>query len=119
MNTIDWLAVDFVCQGASLALKPDEKRAVVRQLSPRMLRPDEDFWSPATAAKISARTVAERLRIDPRSVQRIRDELPPATKGRCPHCREQVWVLENGAIEPHANQYYDDCPRRTWEEPNA
>ena len=114
MTNIDWLAVEWVCQGTSLALKTDEKRMVIRRLSPRMLRNDDHFWSQASAAKLSAQVVAERLRMDPRSVQRIQSELPPATRGRCPKCHEQVWVLNNGAIEPHANQYYDEC-RDTYE----
>ena len=109
MSGIDWLAVDWVCQGSSLSLKPDEKRMVIRRLAPRMLRNDDHFWSQASAAKLSAQVVAERLQMDPRSVQRIQSELPPATQGRCPICREPAWVLHTGVIEPHPNQFYEEC----------
>ena len=108
MTNIDWLAVEWVCHGASLALKADEKKAAIRRLSPRMLGNNES-WLLQSATKLSAQTVADRLRTTDRTVQRIRDELPPATRGRCPECREPVWVLNDGVIEPHANNFYEEC----------
>jgi len=108
VSGIDWLAVEWVCHGASLALKADEKRMVIRRLSPRMLANNES-WMEQSPHKLSAQTVAERLRTTDRTVQRIRDGLPPATRGRCPDCGEPVWVLTNGFIEPHSNNFYEDC----------
>lgn len=111
MSDIDWLAVDMVCEGTSLALTPDEKRMVIRRLAPRMLKLDDWHWAKATASKLTSIQVAERLRITDRSVERIKAELPLADAAVCPVCRETMWVLvENGTVEAHSDSHYQECP---------
>ena len=108
---IDWLAVDMVCQGTRLAhLTPDERRMVIRRLEHRMLNSDDWYWSQTSGAKLTARQVADRLAVTPRSVERFQAELPPATEQPCPVCREPMWVLDTGTVEPHPDRLYRQCP---------
>lgn len=113
-RAIDWRAVEFVVQGSRLDLTGDEKRMVVRRLSERILtRQDycDDWWSPSTAAKLTARDVADRLRTSERTVARLLADMPPATKRICPQCGEQMWVLDDsGIVEAHPDRFYDQCP---------
>lgn len=111
---IDWLAVDMVCQGVALKLTPAEKRAAIRRMAPRMLtrrEAMEDYWSPSTAAKLTAGQVAQRIHATERSVSRLLSELPPTEQRDCPACREPMWVrLSDNTVEPHADRIFEQCP---------
>ena len=111
MRHIDWLAVDMVCQGTSLALTPDEKRMVIRRLAPRMLKSNDWHWAQATANKLTSGQVAQRLQISDRSVERIKDQLPLANSAICPVCRETMWVIaKDSIVEEHSDSRYQQCP---------
>lgn len=108
---LDWLAIDMVCQGTRLALKPREKLMVVRRMKPRMLSLNDPYWSQATAAKITAEQLAERLNTTARSVQRMLAELPPATKSCCPVCHQTMWIIDaTQTVEAHADALFHQCP---------
>jgi len=107
---IDWLAVEMVCQGTRLALRPDEKRMVVRRLDHRMLA-HADNNTDILPWQLRARDVAERLNMSLRNVQRLSANLPPADKQPCPVCREPMWVIRaTGCVEPHGNRLNEQCP---------
>ena len=107
MSDIDWLAVEWVCSGVVLKLKPQEKRAVIRRLMPRML---ENRESSFYTNKLSSTEVARRMVTTERSVERYKAELAGATETSCPHCRQRMWVIA-GQIAPHPNvQLSEDCP---------
>ena len=109
---IDWRAVQFVLQGECMDLTPAEKRMVMRRLEPKMLTFEQnrdEFWSPSTAAKLTANQVAQRMRTTGRSICRIMSELPPATEQVCPRCGEQMWVYPNRIVEPHPNGLVEEC----------
>lgn len=110
MRDIDWRAVDMVCEGTRLALTTDEKRMVIRRLAPKMLSTGDWYWAKSTAAKLTAGQVAERLQTSERSVQRTLSELPDADKRVCPVCMEDMWVLDSGVVEPHADRLSEQCP---------
>jgi hypothetical protein len=108
---IDWLRVDWVCQGTALPLTPGEKRMVVRRLSDRMLDRNDGYWDRGTIGKLTAAQVAERLCVSERSVQRLRDEMPAATKKPCPVCHETMWILrDTNTVEAHPDRLYEQCP---------
>ena len=107
MTDIDWLAVDMVCSGASMALHPDERRAALRRMAARMIVNGDSMYD--YSGLLSAEEVGRRIRMDVRSVQRIRSGLPPATETTCPVCRERVWVAGN-VVEPHPDRLLEDCP---------
>lgn len=112
MSHIDWLAVNFVVRGERLKLTPDEKHMAIRRLDERILTQNDcrnEFWSAATAAKLSAAQVAERMFISERSVCRLLAELPPADKRVCPVCREPMWVWRDGTVEAHPNRITEQC----------
>lgn len=113
-RAIDWLAVDMVCQGVKMDLTADEKRMVIRRLSAKMLTYREnrdDYWSPKTAAKITAGQVAERMHATERTVWRYHGQLPPAEQRDCPVCREPMWVrLCDNVVEPHPDRIFEQCP---------
>lgn len=106
---IDWLAVEMVCNGTPLRLRyAAEKRAVIRRLDDKLVTADEfDNYTPP--GKVTATDVARWLHTTERSVWRMRHNLPPAVKGRCPRCGEQVWVHLDGTIEAHPNPVWDTC----------
>ena len=111
MRYIDWLAVDMVCQGTSLALTSDEKKMVIRRLAPRMLTATDWHWAQATANKLTTGQVAERLQLSERSLERIKDQLPLANSATCPVCRERMWVMvKDGIVEAHSDSRYQQCP---------
>jgi len=115
---IDWTAVEMVCQGTSLDLKPDERKMVIRRLDQRMLTNvdrTKNYWSPTTSAKLTCEQVAERLRISARSVERIQTDLPKADKRVCPDCMEDMWVTEDGLIEAHPDRFGEQCPASGWQ----
>lgn len=105
---IDWLAVEMVCGGKALKLRLPERRAVVRALDHRMLVPGDDNMN-VPPGMLSAPAVAALMKTTTRSVARLRAALQPATKMRCPHCREQMWVCDNGTVEPHPNRWNETC----------
>ena len=99
-----------------MALSVGEKRAVIRRMSERMMGPRDSIWTCA-AGKISADELAERMHTSTRSVQRMKETLPPAHKRRCPICRRDMWVLEDNTIEAHPTATYDQCSLsgQTWQ----
>lgn len=105
---IDWFAVEVVCNGSQLALNPAERRAVVRRLHHKMRPQYVTKWD----AKWSLTTeeVAERMYVTPRSVQRMKDELPEADKTCCPVCGQDMWVWRNSVVEPHPDGLNQECP---------
>lgn len=112
MTDIDWQAVNVVVkEHRPQRLRPDEKRMAVRRLSRRMLDNSDcgNYWSPSYAAKITASQVAEWLFTTERSVQRIKDDLPPAVEQRCPECGEPCWVYPNRMIEAHPDRFRVEC----------
>lgn len=107
MSDIDWLAVEWVCAGTVLKLTPDEKRAVIRRLLPRMLDNEE---SAVYTNKLSSTEVARRMATTERSVERYKAELAHATETCCPVCRQRIWVIA-GDVAPHPDVLMrDDCP---------
>lgn len=111
MNDIDWLSVQMVVfEGKSLPLRTAaDKRMAIRRLDDRMLSAGDWYWSSKTAAKLTAKQVAERMHTTERSVQRIQSELPPADRRVCSACGEPAWVYPNGIVEPHPTRMLDDC----------
>ena len=111
MKDIDWQVVDWVATGTRMigGLTPDEKRMIIRRLDEKMLDESDEFRAYGVEGKLSALTVADRLRTTTRSVHRLRSELPPATKRVCPVCHEPMWVLNTGVVEPHADRIYEKC----------
>jgi hypothetical protein len=84
---------------------------VVRRLDDRMLDRNDGYWDRATLGKLTAAQVAERLCVSERSVQRLRDELPAATKSPCPVCHETMWILrDTNTVEDHPDRLYEQCP---------
>ena len=107
MSDIDWLAVEWVCAGTVLKLTPDEKRAVVRRLLPKMLDNDE---SAVYTTKLSSAEVARRLATTERSIERYKAELADANEKCCPVCRQGMWVIA-GEVAPHPDVLMrEDCP---------
>jgi len=106
---IDWTAVEMVCQGTSLYLKPDERKMVIRRLEHRMLQATDWRWSQRTGSKLTCEQVAERLQISLRSVERMQTDLPQADKRVCPDCFEDMWVTAEGVVEPHPDRYMEQC----------
>jgi len=108
VTDIDWLLVDNVCRGIryQFPLKPDEKRMVVRRLADKLLSHNDDGVPPG---KMSAHELAERLGVTGRSIERYKAALPPARKQTCPVCREPMWVLDNGVVEPHGDRIFQEC----------
>ncbi len=41
--------------------------------------------------------------------QRLKDELPRAERQTCPVCREPMWVLDEGKVEPHPDSLMEQC----------
>lgn len=105
MTDIDWLAVEHVCAGYRLKLRPAEKKAVVRRLSVRLQRAHE----PRTDTTLTHEQVGARLGIDARTVLRYLEELPPATRKVCPVCRNDMFIAE-GRVEPHPDACFNECP---------
>lgn len=109
MTDIDWLAVDMVCQGTRLAhLTPPEKKAAIRRLSSRMVA-TTDNTNDLLPHQLTAQTVAERLGMSRRNVERIKAELLDATERRCPVCGCRMWVLHTNVVEPHGNGIHEEC----------
>lgn len=109
MSDIDWLAVQMVVDGYRLALKPGEKKAVMRRIEPKLLLAHENGPYPPPG-KIRARDVAERMGMSKRNVERLVADLPPAVKGKCPVCREPMWVLKDtNVVEAHGNPINEEC----------
>lgn len=108
MSDIDWLAVDFVCQGATLKLRAAEKAAVVRRMDDRMLGNGQNV---GPVGKLSAAQLAERLCTTEKSVQRFRSDLPLASRDVCRVCREPIWVVvDTGLVEAHPDRLMVECP---------
>jgi hypothetical protein len=107
MSDIDWLAVEMVCNGATLQLTGDEKRVAMRRLSEKMLTNSDCYYS--SSHKLTAEEISRRMKTTTRSVQRLNSDLPPAHKTTCPVCRQTMWI-SNGVVEPHPDSLYVDCP---------
>ena len=106
---LDWLAVEMVCSGKRMKLTQwQERYAVVRALDHRMLVPEDDTMN-VPPGVLSASNVADLMQTTARSVARLRASLPPATKMRCPDCREPMWLRDDGTVEPHPNRWNDTC----------
>ena len=105
---IDWLAIEWVCYGKRLPLTSEEQRIVVRQMSDKLLSNGElaQYLPPG---KVLLRTLAERLGVSVRHIERLRHDMVPATKRRCPTCKGDAWVTESGLVEDHADGFYDLC----------
>lgn len=124
MMTVDWFAVECVVSGTQLALNVPERRAVIRRLEHRMRLPHVARWD--AYGTLTAEDVAERMYVTPRSIQRMKEELPEADKRRCPVCGEDMWVWHNGIVEPHPDGLNQECPmsgeaedEQTWESQTA
>lgn len=104
MSGIDWLAVNFVVEGARLKLRPAEKAAVMRRLAPKMQRHNEHH-----PGKLSTEEVAFRLRCSERDIERYLARLPLGEVRTCPVCREPMWVV-GGVVEPHPDRLFAECP---------
>lgn len=121
---IDWVAVDFVVNGSQLALRPCEKRAVIRRLADRMRPIHATNWD--TRWKWTSEDIADRMYVSARQVQRMKDELPQAEKTLCPVCGQDMWVWVNGVVEAHPDALNQECPmscevlvEQTWESKTA
>jgi len=109
VTDIDWLAVDLVVSGQRLALRPDEKRAVIRRLESKMLVQGEQNQD-VPPWRLTATQLAERMLMSKRNVERLASELPEADKAVCPVCRGPMWVLWTGVVEPHGDGFHETCP---------
>lgn len=109
LTHLDWLAVQLATEGKRTVLRyPEERRAVVRFYTRRMLNfGDNPVDLPPGI--ITAHEVAAMIGTTARSVQRIRGELPPAVKQRCPRCSEPMWRREDGSVEPHPDRWNQTC----------
>lgn len=107
---IDWLDVEFVCQGTTITgLTSLEQRMVVRRVRHRM-RTLDDWWnSPATPTKLTAETLAQRMGTSERQIQRICADLPAGDRRRCPVCNQDMWLLTDGVVERHPDGLMRDC----------
>lgn len=101
---VDWGAVEMVVSGASLALKPMEKKMAMRRLAERM-RHDVSCYGRG----IPAEEIARRLGCSERSVVRLAAGLPDADKTTCPVCHEPMWVVA-GRVEAHPDRLAQECP---------
>lgn len=105
---IDWFAVDVVCGGGQMRLRPQERRAVVRRMDDKLLH--MNMKARDQSGKISIEALADRMFCTPRTAQRIKDELPPADKRTCPVCGQHMWVWPNEIVEAHPDSFYNECP---------
>ena len=108
-TALDWLSVQLACEGKPMKLRyPDEKRAVVRFYDNRMLKYGDNPVD-LPPGMLTAADVARLIGTTPRSVQRIRSELRPARKRRCPSCSEPMWRCDDGSVEPHPDRWNETC----------
>ena len=110
-ETIDWLSVENVVRfGYSMKLTKDEQLMAIRRLADRMSAAGE--WN-CYAETLSAAEVGRRMKIDERTVQRRKRQLPNAVKQVCPACCNPMWVREDGVVEPHvgaeSDGFYAQC----------
>lgn len=109
MTDIDWLAVEMVCEGTRLShLTAQEKRAVIRRLSHRLVASNENNHD-LLPHQLTSEMVAQRLGMSRRNVERIKSDLPDGVPHVCPVCRGRMWVLPTNVVEPHGNGVYADC----------
>jgi hypothetical protein len=107
MTDIDWLAVEYACDGYAMKLTEPEQRAAIRRMQDRMAAPGEwDCYSNI----LTTAEVGRRLRVDERTVLRRKKALPAADRHICPVCRNDMWVTDDGVIEPHPAALYKECP---------
>ena len=103
MTDIDWLAVEMVCNGTALRLTAVERRMVMRRLADKMARTGSVYETGLTAEE-----VARRLGCTSRSVERFKNDLPPADKRKCPVCGNPMWVIA-GRVEAHPDRLFNEC----------
>lgn len=101
----------MVCEGTPMKLlNPAERLAVVRHYDRRMLRSTDNAVD-VPPGMLTAGDVAKLMGgMHIGSVQRIRSDMPPAVKRRCPECGEPMWRRNDGTVEFHANRWNDTCP---------
>jgi len=104
MTDIDCLAVEMVCNGTALRLTAVERRMVMRRLADKMARTGSVYETGLTAEE-----VARRLGCTSRSVERFKNDLPPADKRKCPVCGNPMWVI-GSEVEPHPDSLFNECP---------
>lgn len=107
MTDIDWLAVEHVCSGYTMKLTDEEQLVALRRLLPRMAAAGE--WT-CYSQTLTTAEVARRMGIDERTLQRRKQILPDAEKRFCPVCRNDMWVLADGTVEPHPAALQRECP---------
>lgn len=114
-KTLDWLAVEAVCQGHRMPLRMwEEKRAVVRFYAPRIVALDDLRYRGRAVHDLppgvmTAGDVAMLMDTSTRSVQRIRASLRPAVKSVCPRCSQPVWLCDDGSVDVHPTRWNDTC----------
>lgn len=92
-NNIDWLAVEFACNGTRMRLNPDERVAVVARIGSR----------------VPAADLAARIGCGDKEVGLIMAALD--NTARCPVCRHHAFHDEAGVLQPHLGvQLIWPCP---------
>lgn len=109
-NRIDWYGVDLVSiERCRYTLNAGGRRAVVRRLASRLATASEANAG-LLPGRLTAGQLGELMGISSDGVWAIARRLPPATRRRCPLCRCDMWVLEDGTVEEHGTGYQRLCP---------
>jgi len=104
MIDIDWLAVQMVCDGATIHhLTKAERAMVIRRLSDRMRSNASRYCTGLTSDDL-----ALRLGVSIREIDRGKAELPEAQQRQCPVCHEPMWVIA-GRVEAHPDRLFNEC----------
>lgn len=115
--SIDWFAVDCVVSGTPLNLQPEERVAAVRRLQHKLI----PNGHPPTLGLLTSEEVGRRIGVTARTVDRIKEQMPAADKLKCDVCGAPMWVRYDDFIEPHADDFFKECPmsgqfyRADWE----
>ena len=109
MSDIDWRAVNFTVRGTRMvSLNRDEKSMVIRRIRLLAYEESSDYPPPGS---LKVETVAYRLGINERQVQRIAKALPAATERRCPICGSRAWIHnDTKLVEDHPDSLTNECP---------
>ena len=108
---IDWLAIELVVvDRRRIALNTAERDIAVRRLAERVPARHSNH-NDIPPGMVTVAQVGELIGVTERHAQRIKAELPPATRHRCPVCCGPMWVLDrNGVVEEHGDGNIDRCP---------